>query len=91
MSAPVYYPGPNDALIYEIDWSNFLSAGETISTSVWSPATGITSASTSNTTTSSFATLSGGTIGQRYRVGCTITTNLGETKEASITLAILQQ
>lgn len=65
---------------YTINWLPFL-AGDTISTSVFTVGSGMTLDSESNTTTTSTATLSGGTTGTTYTITCQIVTAGGITEE----------
>lgn len=67
-------------LSYQLDWSDWLPSGDEIDTSAWSVETisgdsdNLTSTSTGKTTTTTEVTLSGGTLGNIYRVYNTITT-----------------
>jgi hypothetical protein len=87
-----YTQDPDDVLDYQIDWTTFLAAGETIS---------------SYTVTSSAATFivdndseasgvitywaSGGTAGDNYRVTFHNVTSAGREKDASDTFRIREQ
>jgi hypothetical protein len=74
---------PEADLVYTMDWSQWLPAGQTISTSTWTleTFTGDTSplvnVATSNTTTQGRIYISGGTIGKVYKVYNKITTSSG--------------
>lgn len=72
---------PDEVLDYQIDWSSNLDSGDTISTSTFTAATGLTKDSESNTTTASTVWLSGGTFGKSYLVTCRIVTAQARTKE----------
>lgn len=78
-------------LDYTIDWSGWLAAGETISTSAWVAETGITimpSPAPSNTTTTATVWLTGGTVGQGYNVTNTIVTSAGRKDERTIRVMV---
>ena len=74
-------------LDYTLDWQDRLD-GDTISTVVWTPDTGITLGATSNTTTTTTARISGGTVGGSYNVKCAITTASGLTMEELLKFTI---
>jgi hypothetical protein len=90
---------PNAVLDYKFDWkaltngsgpSDWLAAGETISTITITAASGLTVNSSSITDTSTSATvwLSGGTAGTEYTLACKITTSAGRTDERTITISV---
>ena len=54
---------PESVLDYTINWSDFLTTGDTISSATYTVDTGLTKDSNSNTTTTTTVTLSGGTAG----------------------------
>lgn len=84
-----YVKDPAELLDYVVDWEdNWLAEGETISTSDWTVATGITEVSASNTGTTATVWLSGGTHGQEYLVTNTITTSAGRIGERSIKILV---
>ena len=83
-----YTKDPNAVLDYKIDWGTWLGASETISTSTWTAATGITVNSSTNTTTTATVWLSGGTAGVQYMVTNRITTNQGRTDDRSLTISV---
>ncbi len=75
---------------FVLDWSKELaSASDTIATSTWTVPTGITLASSSNTTTTATAWLSGGTLGAKYIVTNRIVTAGGRSEDASIEITII--
>lgn len=82
-----YIKDPDAVLDYEFDWSQWLDVGETISTRLVT-VTGVTLDSSSNTTTTVTAWVSGGTVGTTGTVACRITTSQGRTDERSISLTI---
>lgn len=77
---------------YGFDWSDYLDdLSDTISSSMWSADTGITIASTSNTTTTALVWLSGGTAGSQYRVVNTITTTGGRTDQRTLLINCVER
>ena len=64
---------PSENLDYSFDWTSFLD-GDTIADSQWVVQTGLTKGSEASTATATAVWLSGGTLGQVYRVTNTITT-----------------
>lgn len=79
-----YVKDPGDKKDYAINWAALL-ATDTISSSTWTVATGLTTASPapSNTTTTTTIWLSGGTAGTEYRVTNHIITAGGREFERS--------
>ena len=63
-----FYKDPDAILDYVIDWSDWLTGTETISTSTWIVPSGITEESSSNTTTTATIWLSSGTVPLGYKV-----------------------
>ena len=82
---------PNAVLDYAIDWSAWLAASETISTSTWTVPTGITQDSESETTTVATIWLSGGTAGVTYTVTNRIQTNQGRTDDRSFKVRVVER
>lgn len=68
--------------------NGWLASGETITTSTWTVPTGITKDSDSNADGLAVVWLSGGTVGQSYRVVNTVVTSAGRTDRRSITVSI---
>ncbi len=84
---------PADIRNYAIDWSAWLTSqgSDTISTSVWSGG-GLTIVSSSNTTTTATAKVSGGSDGTAYTVSNTIVTATGaQTRKVSFQLDVQTQ
>lgn len=79
---------PNDVLDYQWDWSAWLADGETIQTSTVLVPDGITKDSDSKTDTAVTVWLSGGTVGENYRVVSRITTNQARTADRSMLIAV---
>jgi hypothetical protein len=79
---------------FDIDWSQWLADGETISSSsfaVTSPAQDITIDSDSNDDTTATVELSGGFDGRLYRITNTITTSSARTDDQSIWVRAVNQ
>jgi hypothetical protein len=85
-----YIKDPQAVLDYGMDWGakGWLQSGETITTSTWTVATGITKGATSNTTTTTTVWLSGGTVGTTYAATNTVVTSMGRTDERTITIRV---
>jgi hypothetical protein len=81
---------PNDILDYSIDWSQFLDT-DTIDTSTWTVATGITKVSDTKAATTTTIWLSGGTAGATYQLTNRITTVNGRVKDKSFSVYVAEQ
>ena len=82
---------PADVADYYIDWSEFLSSTESItSASVTAPA-GITAVENSFTSKVVRIRLSGGTAGTTYSIVCTVTTTNSETFSVTKPLLVEQR
>lgn len=79
---------PGAVLDYMWDWSDWLATGDTIDSALITAATGITLDSSTNTTTTATAWLSGGTAGQAYDVACKVVTVDGRTDERTIRIVV---
>lgn len=86
--ANTYIKDPSDVLDYVFDWSAWLGASETISTSTTTVPSGIVKDSESNTTTAATVWISGGTAGNTYRIANKIVTNQARTVERSVTIQV---
>lgn len=75
---------------YAVDWSDWLD-GDTISASAWTPPSGITQYSASNTPTAATIWLSGGTAGEEYAVVNQITTAGGRIDQRTIKIVVREQ
>ena len=84
---------PDATLDYVIDWSTWLSdISDTITgTPVWTVGAGLTKESQSNTTTTATAFISGGKVGSKEPVACSVTTVGGRTDERTIYLKIINR
>ena len=81
---------PGEVKDYAIDWTAHLADGETITTSTWVVATGLTKDSDSATTTVATIWLSGGSEGTEYRVTNHVVTDQGREFERSFTVNVQQ-
>lgn len=88
---PLYTKDPDAVLDYKWDWSSWLAAGETITTSTVTVPAGITKDSATNTTTTATVWLSGGTKDTDYAVTNRIVTNQGRTDDRSITIRLRER
>ena len=72
--------------------SNYLESGETLSSFVVTPETGITvdSSALADTNTSVLVWLSSGTLGATYTIECKAVTSNGRTVERAITVKIVK-
>jgi hypothetical protein len=105
MARRIIEKDPDAVLDYKFDWraltnqadgavSDWLEAGETITTGFSIEATnGITvdSSSRSNSNTSITVWLSGGTVGQTYAVRCRIVTTNGRTDDRTLYIKVKEQ
>lgn len=78
-----FLKAPDAVLDYLFDWTDWLSEGEEISESSFTVEEGLTKGATSNTASVARVWLSGGTLGQRYVMRNTITTNQNRTAQRS--------
>jgi hypothetical protein len=85
-----YVKDPGEVKDYAIDWAAHLGTSETISTSAWVVATGLTSTAFPDTKTDTTTTiwLSGGTAGVPYLVTNHVVTNQGREFERSFTVMV---
>ena len=79
---------PQAVLDYVNDWSAWLD-GDTITASTWTAATGITVTASTNTTTTATVWLSGGTLGEYYRIVNHITTAAGRQDDRTIVIQMV--
>lgn len=85
---------PDATLDFAVDWSLWLEAGDTIASTTWNVAAGISQpASPAPSTTDGKATvwISGGTVGQTYPVTCRVVTSEGRIDERTISIQIEQR
>lgn len=82
---------PNAKKDFGLDWSDFLTTGETITLSTWEVPTGLTKHDDSISSAVCLVWISGGTAGQNYTITNSITTSGGRIDERSITLPVKEQ
>lgn len=83
---------PNAVLDYSFDWATeWLVAGETISSHVMTVGTGLTKDSDSENGGIVTVWLSGGTAGVNYPVACKIVTSAGRTDERTILIECMER
>lgn len=82
---------PNATLDYTVNWAPWLPDGDAIDSVAWEVPAGLTLVSSSNTTTKATAFLSGGELGERYRVVCRVTTTGGRIDDRTVQLRIAQR
>lgn len=82
---------PSAVLDYVLDWSLWLSGGDTITAATSTPDAGITVASTAFTTTTTTSWLSGGTAGTPYSVVVHITTAAGRQDERTMVINVKER
>lgn len=66
---------PNSKMDYSEDWSLWLQAGETIAQSSWVIPDGLTTAGTSINGAKTLVWLTGGVVGQTYKITNRVTTD----------------
>jgi hypothetical protein len=86
----IFVKDPNAVLDYYVDWTRWLN-GDTIATSVWTVTAGLTVANDTHTTTAATVWLSGGTVGETYKVTNRITTTGGRTEDRSFDVKIAER
>lgn len=87
---------PDSRLDYSLDWSEWLSSGDTLSTSAWTVSTisgdsaplSVESVNTNTNTGITTAIISGGTAGNTYTVKCAIVTGAGLEDERTFRLIV---
>lgn len=91
----IFAKDPSSNVDFSIDWSEWLSSGETVSAAVWSVqpqelgGPTLSADQNSGTVTSVFA--AGGTLGNRYRLTCSATSSEGRIADRSLILKIMEQ
>lgn len=86
----IYSMSPNAILDHGIDWSDWLDH-DTISTSSWSAAAGITVASSTKTASAAYCVVTAGATPGSYDVTNTITTSQGRTDSRTIRIVVVQR
>lgn len=90
MSMGTLWKDPQETVIFTADWTSRMATSETLSSSSWTVATGITKVTdavvTGNLKTS--IKLSGGTAGSTYACTNTVVTSTGQTLERTGYVAV---
>jgi hypothetical protein len=77
---------PDSKLDFGVDWSDWLEAGETITTLVVTPDAGITVTGEANTGTVTSCWVEGGQAGREYKVTFRVTTSAGRVDDRTLLL-----
>lgn len=85
------FKDPNETLDYQIDWSERLDEGDTISLSAWTADVGLTASNPSATDTTTTIWLSGGTAGERYNVHNRVTTVGGRIMDQTMEIEVRER
>lgn len=89
---PTIRKDPDATLDYTFDWTAWLAAsGDTIAEVVWTAGDGLTVESTTHTTQTATAMVSGGAAGSTVGLACRITTTGGRVDERTMNLRIIQR
>jgi len=91
MVVKTFVKDPDAVLDYAFDWTEWLQASETINIYILSVDIGITKDSDNENAGIVTVWLSGGTDGERYKVACKITTNLGRTDERTAEIVMRER
>lgn len=93
MTIAEYTKDAADKYNFTFDFAEWLIAGsgETISSFVTEAEAGVTLVDISDDTTSVTVRIEGGTLGETYRVSCTITTSASQVNKESFDLTIEEQ
>jgi len=88
MSIERKYKDPDEVISFGVDWSEYLGA-ETVTSSNWTVASGVTKVGQTLVGKQANVTISGGTLGTVNRITNRITTSTGETVDQSIDIEII--
>jgi hypothetical protein len=88
MSIERKYKDPDEVISFGVDWSEYLGA-ETVTSSNWTVASGVTKVGQTLVGKQANVTISGGTLGTVNRITNRITTSAGETVDQSIDIEII--
>ncbi len=80
-SCPRFTQDPLDKRIITVDFAAWLGAGPQIASVAWDVPSGINQSGSSNTSTTATNHFDGGSDGDEYDIGCTITTNEGVARD----------
>lgn len=85
---------PNARLDYGIDWSDWLPAGDSITSSTWTISgsdAALTQSEESHSSSQTGVWLAGGTLGGQYTVTNHIVTTAGREDDRTLTIMIVQR
>jgi len=82
---------PSAVIDYAVDWTDWMAAGDTLSSVVWTVPSGITKDSSTEDGAKCIIWLSGGTAGQNYTLTCAITTTQGRKESRQIVIKVRQK
>lgn len=82
---------PDAVLDYTVDWSAWLTTGDTITASSWTVEAGLTKDTDANTDSAATVWLSGGTAGSDYQCTNEIETADGRTDDRTITILVRER
>jgi hypothetical protein len=88
----MFVKDPSAILDYSVDWSQWMTTGDSIASVTWSPITGIvveSSPAPSFTSTVATAWIGSGTAGNTYTVTCHITTTAGRQDTRTLTFNVV--
>jgi len=90
MKTALFTKDPHAIMDYSVDWSDWLNSTDTINSSTWITASGITASSSSVDSSNKITTvrLQGGTANGQYRVTNRITTTAGLQTDRSIYIMV---
>lgn len=91
MATTTFIKDPSAVLDYAFDWSDWLASGETIATHTITVDKGLTKDSSTESDGKVTVWLSGGTVGEWYKIACLITTSAGRTDERTISIQIQER
>lgn len=89
---PTIKKDPNAVLDYSLDWSKYLAPlADTLTSAVFTSDNGTVVESSTYTSSSARAVVSGGTVGSTATLTCRITTVGGRTDDRSVYLKIVER
>lgn len=82
------FKDPDDVLDYSLDWTSWLDEGDTVASVVWDVPEPLVEGAASEEDGVTTVFISGGEHGEKYIVGCRITTTGGRTRDQSVELRV---
>ena len=89
--AEEFIKDPDAVLDYQFNWASWLPSGDTIASVTVTADTGLVVDSSTSTSDTVTAWLSGGTAGVNYRVTCRIVTSGGRLDDRTATIKVRQR